>query len=101
MDCWWAEVEHKLSLTIHDQNKAILEELTGCNPLLLRPLLSASRIIPDSQNPGSDEYHTEMIEHLIATVETSCEVRNVRDDVLAFVADKHGKLASEPDKWTS
>jgi len=101
MDCWWAEVELKLSLTIQDQDKANLEELTGCNPILLRPLLGASRIIPDSQDPGSDEYHAEMIEHLITTLETSHEVRKVRDDILAFVADKHAKLTLEPDKWTS
>jgi len=42
-----------------------------------------------------------MIEHVFTTLEESDEVRMVRKDVLAFVADKHAKLASEPAKWTS
>jgi len=101
MDCWWVELELKLSLKIQGQHTANLEELTGCNPILLRPLLSASRIIPDSQNTGRDEHHAEMIEHLLTTLRESGEVRKVGEDVLAFVADKYAKLALELAKWTS
>jgi hypothetical protein len=101
MDCWWTELELKLSLTIPDQHKANLEGLTGCSPILLRPLLSASRIVPVPESTDSDEHHAEMIEHLLTTLEESGEVRKVREDILAFVADKHAKLASEPNKWTS
>jgi hypothetical protein len=101
MDCWWAELKLKLPLTIPDQHKTNLEELTGCNPLLLRPLLSARWTIPDPESTDSDEHHADMIEHLLTTLEKSSEVQKVREDISAFVADKHAKLASEPDKWTS
>ena len=94
-------MELKLSLTIQDQDKTNLEEVTGCNPILLRPLLSASTIIPDSQNPGSDEHHGKMIEHLLTTLNESGEAQKVREDVMAFVKDKHSKLASQQDEWAS
>jgi hypothetical protein len=97
MDCWWAELKLKLPLTIPDEHKTNLEKLTGCNPILLRPLLS----IPDPESTDSDKHHVDMIEHLFTTLEKSGEVRKVREDIFAFVADKHAKLASEPDKWTS
>jgi len=100
MDCWWAELELILSLKIKDQDKAALEERTGCNPILLRPLLSASRIIPESQSTGSDEHHAAVMD-LFTTLENSGEVRKVRKDVLAFVADKFHKMTSEPAKWRS
>jgi hypothetical protein len=103
MDCWWAELELelKLSLKIQDQDKAELEEQTGCNLILLRPLLSASRIIPESQSTGSDKHYAAVMEHLLSTLENSGEVRKVRKDVLAFVADKFHKMTSEPAKWRS
>ena len=99
MDCWWAELELKLSLKIQDQEKTELEKETGCNPSLLRPLLSASRIIPESQSTGSDEHHAAVMEHLFTTLENSGEVRKVRKDVLVFVADKFHKMTLEPAKW--
>jgi hypothetical protein len=97
MNCWWAELKLKLPLTILDHDKTNLEELTGCNPILLRPLLS----IPVPKSTDSDKRHVVTIVHLLTALEKSDEVRKVRKDILAFVADKHAKLASEPDKWTS
>jgi len=100
MDCGWAELELILSLKIKDQGKAELEERTGCNPILLRPLQSASPIIPELQSTGSDEHHAAVMD-LFTTLENSGEVRKVRKDVLAFVADKFHKMTSEPAKWRS
>jgi len=100
MDCRWDELELILSLKIKDQDKAELEERTGCNPIFLHPLLSASRIIPELQSTGSDEHHAVAMD-LFTTLENSGEVRKVRKDVLAFVADKFHKITSEPAKWRS
>ena len=41
MSNWWSEFERRASLNLEDNDKAHLEELTGCNPILLRPLLYA------------------------------------------------------------
>jgi hypothetical protein len=101
MDSWWAELESTLSVEIKGNHKTELEELTGCNPILLNPVLSSSRVTPDSRSPDSDEHYAETIEHLFATLETSDEVRNVRTNISAFVNDKHAKLPLEPAKWKS
>jgi len=101
MDSWWAAWELKFSLKIEDQQKAHLQELTGCNPILLHPLLSASRIIPDSQEPDPEEYHEEVIQHLLTTLEESSEVRKLRKNITDFVTAKHRKMTSEPEKWRS
>lgn len=101
MDSWWAAWELKFSLKIEHQQKAHLEELTGCNPILLHPLLSASRIIPDSQEPDPEEYHEEVIQHLLTTLKESGEAQKVREHVMAFVKDKYSKLASQQDEWAS
>jgi hypothetical protein len=101
MDTWWAELEVTLSLKIQDQHKAELEELTGCTPILLRPLQSPSQIISGLQSADTEERYAEMVEHLFTTLEKSDEVRNVRKNILAFVADKSAKLSTEPVKWYS
>jgi hypothetical protein len=101
MDSWWAELKATQSLRIQKNHQENLEELTGCNPILLRSLLSASRIIPGSQSPDSVEHYTETIGHLSATVEESVEVENVREDILVYVAEKHKKANLEPAEWKS
>jgi hypothetical protein len=90
MDSWWAELVATLSLQIQEQHKAELEKLTGCNPILLRPLLHPSRIIPDSQSSDPVKQYAEMIEHFSATLSESDEVENVRKSILVYVIDKYG-----------
>lgn len=41
MECWW--LHHRASLpTFDEEDKARVEDLTGCIPLFLRPLLKFS-----------------------------------------------------------
>jgi hypothetical protein len=99
MDSWWANFEATVSVQIQKNHQAELEELTGCNPILLRPLLSPLRIIPDSQSTDYLKHYTEMIEHLSTTLDESVEVKNVRANILDYVTDMHGERNSE--KWKS
>jgi len=99
MDCWWAELEVKLSLVIQDQHKADVEELTGCNPLLLRPLIRPTRIIRRPQPIASVGCYVDVIEHLFSVLEKSDEVSNVRNNISASVAAQHATSTLEPVKW--
>jgi len=96
MEAWWEYVERKVGLNIKPADKAHFEALTGCNPILLRPLLNASRITPDSQDRELDEHYAEVIEHLYQELMDSQEVRNVHDDILAFVKKSTAATATEP-----
>ena len=56
MSNWWCEFERRASLNLEDNDKAHLEELTGCDPILLRPLLyTRSSIAADSQGDACPE----------------------------------------------
>jgi hypothetical protein len=99
MNSWWANFEATVSVQIQKNHQEELEELTGCNPMLLRPLLSPSRKIPDSQSTDSLEHYTEMIEHLSTTLDQSVEVKNVRQNIWDYVTDMHGERNSE--NWKS
>jgi hypothetical protein len=103
MHSWWAELEASLSVQIPKNHKEEFEELTGCNPILLRPLLSSSRIIPDSQSNDSMEHYTEVTEHLSTTLDESVEAENVRKNIFDYVTDMHGKLDGMKNsvKWKS
>ena len=90
-------MERKVGLNIKPADKAQFEELTGCNPILLRPLLNALRIIPASQNCELEEHYAEVIEHLYQELMDSQEVKNVYDDILAFVWKIRTTTAMQPD----
>jgi hypothetical protein len=93
MDSWWAKFEATASLQIQKNHKKELEELTGCNPILLRPLLSPVK----SESTDSFKHYPEMIAHLLTTLDESVEVENVRKNILDHVTDMHGEKNSE--KW--
>jgi len=99
MDSLWTELEITLPLEIQDEQKAELEVLTGCSPLLLRPLLGLPRVATDPQRGDGDQQYAQMIEYLYTALEMSDEVSSVRNNISAFVADKYAKLSPEPVRW--
>ena len=93
MNNWWSEFERTASLNLEDNDKARLEELTGCNPILLRPLLSSS--VADSQ--GND--NPEVVEYLFKLVLSSTEARDVKENIERFVSSRRRHCVQDPVGW--
>ena len=96
MSNWWSEFERRASLNLGDNDKAHLEELTGCNPILLRPLLYArSSIVADSQRDDCRE----AVEHLSKLVLNSTEAQDVMRNIERFASIGYRNSVQDPIGW--